>query len=51
MFSLINHTTLRCFHDKPDVVDKAAYVLPYAAWVDMAVGVILCIIGALALPG
>jgi hypothetical protein len=51
MISLMNSGVMRCAHDCPKIWDKAAYISQYTAWADLALGVILCVIGGLASHG
>ena len=51
MFSVLNHLAIRCFHDCPTILDKALHAEKYTTSADIAIGIILCIIGALASYG
>jgi len=51
MFSLVNMGVLRSTERHPKIWDKAAYISQYTRWADLAVGIILCVIGSLASYG
>jgi len=51
MLSIINHVPLSCCHDCTKIQNKAVNISPYIPWVDMAIGLILCILGGLASNG
>jgi hypothetical protein len=51
MISIVNHLVLAATERQSSIWDKAAYISAYTPWIDVAIGIILCIIGPLALHG
>ena len=51
MLSVVNYSALKCCERSPTIWDKAAYCSKAIPWIDIAIGIILCVIGKLVLSG